>query len=55
MLKRLPGEPPEPFEAGRLGGAHAIVDALLGTGTTGAPRDPAAAVIEAVNATSAPA
>ena len=47
---RLPGEPPQPFEAGRLEGAHGIVDALLGTGTTGAPREPAAGVIEAINA-----
>ena len=53
MLARLPGEPPEPVEAGRLGGAGAIVDALLGTGTTGAPRQPAAAVIEAIGATGA--
>ena len=53
MLARLPGEPPEPFEAGRLGGSGAIVDALLGTGTTGAPREPAAAVIEAIGATGA--
>jgi NAD(P)H-hydrate epimerase len=53
MLARLPGEPPEPFEPGRLEGAAAIVDALLGTGTTGAPREPAAAVVEAINATGA--
>jgi NAD(P)H-hydrate epimerase len=53
MLDRLTGEPPEPFEPGRLDGAHAIVDALLGTGTTGAPREPAAGVIEAVNAAGA--
>jgi NAD(P)H-hydrate epimerase len=54
MLDRLPGDLPEPFEAGRLEGAGAIVDALLGTGTTGAPREPAAAVIEAIGATGAP-
>jgi NAD(P)H-hydrate epimerase len=54
MLARLPGEAPAPFEAGRLEGARGIVDALLGTGTTGAPREPAAAVIEAINATGAP-
>ena len=30
-----------------------IVDALLGTGATGAPREPAAAVIEAINAAGA--
>ena len=54
MLARLPGAPPEPFEPGRLEGAQGIVDALLGTGTRGAPREPAAAVIEAINATGAP-
>jgi ADP-dependent NAD(P)H-hydrate dehydratase / NAD(P)H-hydrate epimerase len=53
QLERLPGDAPVPFEAGRLDGAHAVVDALLGTGSTGAPRDPAGAVIEAINATSA--
>jgi ADP-dependent NAD(P)H-hydrate dehydratase / NAD(P)H-hydrate epimerase len=53
MLERLPGAPPEPFEAGLLDRAHAVVDALLGTGSTGAPREPAAGVIEAINARSA--
>ena len=52
QLRRLPGEPPAPFDAGRLDGAGAIVDALLGTGATGPPREPA--VIEAVNAARAP-
>jgi len=52
QLRRLPGDPPEPFDAGRLDGAGAIVDALLGTGATGPPRDPA--VIEAINAAAAP-
>jgi ADP-dependent NAD(P)H-hydrate dehydratase / NAD(P)H-hydrate epimerase len=54
QLKRLPGEPPVPYDAARLDAAHALVDALLGTGTTGAPRDPAGGVIEAMNATGAP-
>ena len=31
-----------------------IVDALLGTGTTGSPREPADAVIEEMKAASAP-
>ena len=53
MLKRLPGESPLPFDAAHLEGADGIVDALLGTGTTGAPREPAAGVIEAIGATSA--
>src|SRR3954447_20561153 len=49
QLRRLPGEPPASFDAARLDGAHAIVDALLGTGSTGAPRDPAGAVIAAMD------
>jgi ADP-dependent NAD(P)H-hydrate dehydratase / NAD(P)H-hydrate epimerase len=54
QLRRLPGAAPVAFAADRLDGAHGIVDALLGTGTTGAPRDPAGAVIEAINAAAAP-
>jgi ADP-dependent NAD(P)H-hydrate dehydratase / NAD(P)H-hydrate epimerase len=54
QLRRLPGEPPVAFDAARLDGAGGIVDALLGTGATGAPRDPAGAVIEAINAAGAP-
>jgi NAD(P)H-hydrate epimerase len=49
-LERLPGEPPRRFEAGALSGAAAIVDAILGTGFSGEPREPAAAAIEAINA-----
>jgi NAD(P)H-hydrate epimerase len=48
-LDRLPGAPPEPFDEGRLEGAPGILDAILGTGFSGAPRDPAAAAIEAIN------
>jgi NAD(P)H-hydrate epimerase len=51
QLRRLPGDPPRPFDAARLDGASGIVDALLGTGATGPPREPA--VIEAVNAAGA--
>jgi NAD(P)H-hydrate epimerase len=51
QLRRLPGDPPRPFDAARLEGASGIVDALLGTGATGPPREPA--VIEAVNAAGA--
>jgi NAD(P)H-hydrate epimerase len=54
QLRRLPGAAPEPFEPGRLDAAGAIVDAVLGTGTTGAPRDPAGSVIEAINGAGAP-
>jgi NAD(P)H-hydrate epimerase len=50
MLERLPGEKPQPFSADRLASAHVIVDALLGTGFQGTPREPADAVIAAVNA-----
>jgi NAD(P)H-hydrate epimerase len=50
-LERLPGAPPEPFAAEGLTGAAAIVDALLGTGFQGAPREPIAGAIEAINAT----
>jgi NAD(P)H-hydrate epimerase len=53
QVKRLGGEP-QAFEAERLDRAHLIVDALLGTGSTGAPRDPAGAVIEAMEAARAP-
>jgi len=48
--ERLPGAPPAPFAAGAVAGAAAIVDALLGTGFSGSPREPAAGAIEAINA-----
>ena len=51
QLRRLPGEPPRPFDAVGLDGASAIIDALLGTGATGPPREPS--VIEAINAAGA--
>ena len=54
QLRRLPGDAPAPFAPGRLEGASAIVDALLGTGSTGAPRDEAAAAIEAMTAAGVP-
>ncbi len=47
---RLPGAAPEPFSAAALQGASAIVDAILGTGFSGEPREPAKGAIEAVNA-----
>ncbi len=53
-LQRLPGRPPEPFEADRLEGSGAVVDALLGTGFAGAPREPLASAIAAINAQDAP-
>jgi NAD(P)H-hydrate epimerase len=51
--ERLPGPAPEPFSAERLSGAAVIVDAILGTGFSGSPREPAAGAIEAVNERSA--
>jgi NAD(P)H-hydrate epimerase len=53
-LERLPGAPPEPFEPIRLDGSGAIVDALLGTGFAGAPREPVASAIAAINDADAP-
>src|SRR3954466_12891226 len=54
QLKKLPGAQPIPFEAGRLNKAHLIVDALLGTGSSGSPREPADKVIEEMEAARAP-
>src|SRR5215208_7899140 len=39
-LERLPGPPPAPFCASALDGSGVVVDALLGTGFEGAPREP---------------
>jgi NAD(P)H-hydrate epimerase len=50
---RLRGEPPQPFSAAGLDGAAAVVDAILGTGFSDEPRDPAASAIEAINAAGA--
>jgi hydroxyethylthiazole kinase-like uncharacterized protein yjeF len=50
QLDALTGAPPEPFDARRLDGAAVVVDAMLGTGFAGAPRDPVARAIEAINA-----
>ncbi len=47
--RRLPGDPPEEFDPSRLKGSAAIVDAILGTGFSGEPREPAAGAIEAIN------
>ena len=52
-LRRLPGPEPAPFAPDALDGAAVVVDALLGTGFSGAPRDPVSGAIEAINATSA--
>jgi NAD(P)H-hydrate epimerase len=52
-LERLPLAH-EPFAPERLNGVAVIVDALLGTGVTGAPREPAAGVVRAMEAADAP-
>jgi ADP-dependent NAD(P)H-hydrate dehydratase / NAD(P)H-hydrate epimerase len=48
-VKRLPGAPPAPFDPEGVRGAAGIVDAILGTGFAGEPREPAAGAITAVN------
>src|SRR3954447_2452062 len=52
-LERLPGAGPEPFDPNRLAGSGAIVDAMLGTGFEGEPREPVKSAIEAINAQAA--
>src|SRR3954471_8845837 len=49
-LERLPGAAPKPFDPDRLEGSGAIVDAMLGTGFEGEPREPIKSAIEAINA-----
>ena len=44
----------EPFEPSRLDGSGAVVDALLGTGFEGEPREPVASAIWAINRQDAP-
>ncbi len=53
MLRRLGGAEPQPFDEAALKGVHVIVDAVLGTGFQGAPREPVDKVIAAVNAAKA--
>ena len=53
-LERLPGAAPEPFDRARLAGSGAIVDAMLGTGFEGSPREPIAGAIAAINSQDAP-
>src|SRR4051794_11789398 len=53
-LDRLPGDPPEPFDPERLEGSGVVVDALLGTGFEGEPREPIKGAIAAINAHDAP-
>ena len=53
-LERLPGAPPAPFDPDALAGSGLVIDALLGTGFEGEPREPAAGAIVAINALDAP-
>ena len=53
-FERFGGELVEGDLAGRLAGSGAIVDAIFGTGFEGAPREPAAGAIDAVNGCGAP-
>lgn len=49
-LDRLPEDGPEPFSEATLRNAAGIIDAILGTGFKGQPREPAAGAIKAINA-----
>src|SRR3984885_9975542 len=48
-FERVQGAGVAPFSAGALDGAAVIVDAILGTGFSGEPREPARSAIEAIN------
>jgi hydroxyethylthiazole kinase-like uncharacterized protein yjeF len=54
-FERLPGPPPLPFAAESLRRADVIVDAVLGTGFTGEPREPARSAIQTINSAGADA
>ena len=54
-FERFGGELPGADLDGRLADSGAVVDAIFGTGFEGAPREPAAAAIEAINRCGAPA
>jgi ADP-dependent NAD(P)H-hydrate dehydratase / NAD(P)H-hydrate epimerase len=53
-FERFGGEVVEGNVAGRLVGSGAVVDAIFGTGFEGAPREPAAGAITAINRCGAP-
>jgi NAD(P)H-hydrate epimerase len=53
-FERLGGELLEGDPTGRLAGSGAIVDAIFGTGFEGAPREPAAGAIRAINGVGVP-
>jgi ADP-dependent NAD(P)H-hydrate dehydratase / NAD(P)H-hydrate epimerase len=52
--ERFGGDLLEGDPTGRLAGSGAIVDAIFGTGFEGAPREPAAGAIRAINSAGAP-
>ena len=54
QLARLPGRPPERYWSDRLAGADGAIDAILGTGFRGAPREPSAGAIAELNRLPAP-
>ena len=49
MLDRLPGAAPAAYDRALLLEADGLVDALLGTGSVGAPKEPVASAIEDLN------
>lgn len=51
---RWAGEPPLPFAPAGLDGAAVVVDAILGTGFAGAPREPVAGALAALSDPPAP-
>ncbi|MDX6669676.1 MAG: ADP-dependent NAD(P)H-hydrate dehydratase / NAD(P)H-hydrate epimerase [Solirubrobacteraceae bacterium] len=53
-LRRLPGDPPRPFAATALDGAAVVIDALLGTGFSGAPRGAVAEAIRVIDESGVP-
>jgi hydroxyethylthiazole kinase-like uncharacterized protein yjeF len=53
-FERFGGEVVEKDVAARLAGSGAVVDAIFGTGFEGAPREPAASAIAAINGCGAP-
>ncbi len=54
QAQRLSGGAAEPFTPERLEGAAVIVDAILGTGAGGPPREPVAGALAAITASGAP-
>jgi NAD(P)H-hydrate epimerase len=48
-LERLPGDRPQGFTPQPLTEASAVIDAMLGTGFAGTPREPVASAIDAIN------